>query len=276
MKNRSFLLALALGFSLFSGAFQASEQDFIPSAAQLAVEELQENGYYILENYMSMQLNNGQNLDVDYVSHVITFHKLDLDQIADCLPSRFSGRCELVFQYIQDLVKLGMKVETDFVLAVIQKSSDYYWFNSNAQLLVKFQETMELLIAKGADRTAYDVFMVEFETYKVDLQTEKISQEIHDASLVTILGKQAQKVENFAKYTIGGALAGVSIAGAITALAVLTVALATGSRDGNLSFILSKDSLERNGRLLLQETAVGLIGGAAVGFLGSVDYNYFR
>ena len=174
MKNRSFLLALALGLFLSGQALLSSEQDIMPSA-QLAVEELQEKGRFLFYEYIKDAFEAGKRIDKDYVNSIIALHQLEPyrqtldDALAQCVscPCCCSMLSPLLFKYMQDFIELEiMYVDKDFDFGSSFNCDIQVMLCMNQDLLVAYQETMELLIAKGADRTAYDAFMVEFDVYK--------------------------------------------------------------------------------------------------------------
>jgi hypothetical protein len=80
----------------------------------------------------------------------------------------------LFLAYLQNYVKFGVVVSDveDLIREIIYNAPSHLPYDlkeklsADQALLDTFQKTMELLIAKGFDRAAYDAFMVEFETYK--------------------------------------------------------------------------------------------------------------
>ena len=195
MKNRSFLLALALGLSISSQALLSSEQDieseisssdvlelYIQAVEQdpvhFAIDDLQCEGLDLFQGVVFSMVEKGQRLDLNLTEKLITMFKLE-EFRTDLGRYLFPCSCcpcvdiapQLFFEYIQDFVELKIFVvgDIDLIDAVIQKFPNLQEkLYADEALLATFQETIEILIAKGFDRAPYDVFMVEFETYKAD------------------------------------------------------------------------------------------------------------
>ena len=144
---------------------------------------LKENGIKILKSYVKDTVDRGDSLNKEYMKYIITLHKIDhydqgfsLREFMCCLDLPCASL--LVFEYIQDLVKVGIDVNYNFVEIIIPCIySGSYWESSDhivektlysdEALFAKFKETMELLISNGSDRTPYEAFLVNFEEYKI-------------------------------------------------------------------------------------------------------------